>query len=45
MELTHENGFVIAEEIDIDDNYEKIIDECIATFIERRKEVLEDETE
>lgn len=45
LELVHENGFVIAEEINIDDNYENIIDACIATFIERRKEVLEDETE
>lgn len=45
LELVHENGFVIAEEINIDDNYENIIDTCIETFIERRKEVLEDETE
>lgn len=45
LELIHENGFVIAEEINIEGNYEKIIDECIATFFERRKEVLEDETE
>lgn len=43
--LIHENGYVIAEEINIEDNYEKIIDECIATFLKRRKEVLEDETE
>lgn len=45
LELIHENGFVIAEEIDTYGNYEKIIDACIATFIERRKEVVEDETE
>jgi len=45
LELVHENGFVIAEEICIDDNYDNIIDACIATFVERRKEVLEDETE
>lgn len=45
LELIHENGFVIAEEISIDDNCENIIDACIATFIERRKEVLADETE
>lgn len=45
LELVHENGFVIAEEICIDDNYDNIINACIATFIERRKEVLEDETE
>ena len=45
LELIHENGFVIAEEINIEDDYEKIIDECIATFLKRRKEVLEDETE
>ena len=37
LELVHENGFVIAEEICIDDNYDNIIDACIATFIERRK--------
>lgn len=46
LELVHENGFVIAEEISIDNNnYEKIIDACIETFIERRKELLADETE
>lgn len=45
LEFIHENGFVIAEEICITDNYEKVIDACIATFIERRKEVLADETE
>lgn len=45
LELAHENGFVIAEEISIDDNYENIIDSCIATFISRSKEVLADETE
>lgn len=32
LELIHENGFVIAEEINIDDNYENIIDACIKTF-------------
>lgn len=45
LELVHENGFVIAEEIFIDDNYENIIDACIAEFIERRKEVIDDGTE
>lgn len=45
LELIHENGFVIAEEINIDDNYENVIDACISNFIEQRKEVLEDETE
>lgn len=45
LELVHENGFVIAEEISIDENCEKIIDACMVTFIERRKEVLADETE
>ncbi len=45
LEFIHENGFVVAEEINIDDNYENIIDACISTYIERRKEVLEDETE
>ena len=45
LELIHEKGFVIAEEISIEDNYENIIDACIITFIERRKEVLADESE
>ena len=45
LELVHENGFVIAEEISIDENYENVIDLCIDTFINRRKEVLADETE
>lgn len=45
LELIHENGFVIAEEINIDDKYENIIDACIVAFVERRKEVLEDEAE
>lgn len=45
LELVHENGFVIAEEISIDDDYENIIDICITTFFERRKEVLENEAE
>ncbi len=45
LELIHENGFVIAEEINIDEDYENMIDVCISTFIERRKELLKDETE
>jgi hypothetical protein len=45
LELIHENGFLIAEEINIDEDYENKIDVCIATFIERRKELLGDETE
>ncbi|MBD5462199.1 MAG: hypothetical protein HDR24_03945 [Lachnospiraceae bacterium] len=44
LELIHENGFVIAEEINIDEEYENMLDVCISTFIERRKELLEDET-
>ena len=44
LELIHENGFVIAEEINIDEEYENLLDVCISTFIERRKELLEDET-
>lgn len=44
LELIHDNGYVIAEEINIDEDYENVLDVCIATFIERRKELLEDET-
>lgn len=44
LELIHEKGFVIAEEINIDEDYENMIDVCISNFIERRKELLEDET-
>lgn len=44
IELIHDNGYVIAEEINIDEDYENVLDVCIATFIERRKELLEDET-
>lgn len=45
LELVHENGFVLAEEICIDKNYENRIDACVAIFIERSKEVLADEAE
>jgi len=44
LELIHEDGFVIAEEINIDEEYEKVLDVCISSFIERRKELLKDET-
>lgn len=44
LELIHENGFVIAEEINIDEEYENMLDVYISKFIERRKELLEDET-
>lgn len=40
LELIHDNGYVIAEEINIDEDYENVLDVCIATFIERRKELL-----
>lgn len=40
LELIHEYGFVIAEEINIDEDYESVIDACISIFIERRKELL-----
>lgn len=45
LELIHDNGFVIAEEINIDEDYENMLDVCILTFIERRKELLEDEVQ
>jgi hypothetical protein len=44
LELIHEKGFVIAEEINLDGDYEQTIDICVSNFIERRKELLEDET-
>lgn len=40
LELIHEYGFVIAEEINIDEDYESVIDACISIFVERRKELL-----
>lgn len=43
MEFIHDNGFVIAEEINIKEDYDKILDECISTFLNRRKELLGDE--
>lgn len=44
FELMHDNGFVIAEEININEDYENILDDCILTFVERRKELFRDET-
>lgn len=44
IELVHEKGFVIAEEINIDDACDIAIDNCISSFIKRRKELLSDET-
>ena len=43
IELIHDNGFVIAEEIDIAGDYDKTLDACISTFLSRRKELLNDE--
>lgn len=40
IELMHENGFVIAEEIKLDGDYKKKLDKCISVFIDRRKELL-----
>lgn len=45
LEYVGENGFVIAEEISLDDNYNDIIDTCITTFIKLINEVQGDETE
>lgn len=45
LKFVHENEFVIAEEINLDDELENEIDKCIDSFIERRKEILEDEAE
>ena len=44
LKFIHEYGFVIAEEINIDDELENKIDKCIDSFIKQRKEILEDET-
>ena len=43
IELIHDNGFVIAEEINIAGDYDEILDACISTFMSRRKELLSDE--
>lgn len=43
LEFIHKNGFVIAEEICIDGNYDDSIDKCITKFIEQRKEILNNE--
>lgn len=45
LEWVHDNGFVIAEEINIDEPYDEVLDDCISTFIDRRREVLEDEVQ
>ena len=43
IEFTHDKGFVIAEEINITKDYDKTLDECISVFLNRRKELLNDE--
>jgi hypothetical protein len=43
MEFIHDNGFVIAEEIDIAEEYDEKLETCISEFVSRRKEVLGDE--
>lgn len=43
LELIRDNGFVIAEDININGDYDKVLDECISAFINRRKELLRDE--
>ncbi len=44
IEYIHDHGFVIAEEINIDEGYDERLETCISTFISRRKELLDDET-
>lgn len=39
IELIHDKGFVVAEEINIDRECDKAIDDCILTFLNRRKEL------
>ena len=43
LELIHDNGFVITDEINTDEDYDTVLDDCISTFIDRRKELLRDE--
>ena len=45
IKLLHENGFVVAEEINIDEEYDSLIYKCIERFIEKRKEILDEKTE
>lgn len=39
----HDKGFVIAEEIDITEEYDETLEKCISKFVSRRGEVLGDE--
>lgn len=43
MEFIHDKGFVIADEIDIAEEYDEKLEECISAFTSRREEVLGDE--
>ena len=45
IELLHDHGFVIADEIDIDDECDILLDNLISTFVEQRKELLDEKTE
>ena len=42
IEFVHENDFVIAEEINGKENYEKSIAGCVLKFVNRRKEILDE---
>lgn len=41
IELIHEKGFLVANEISLANDYEKILNEYILEFTKRRKEVIE----
>lgn len=43
IEFMHDKGFVIAEEIDITEEYDETLEKCISKFVSRRGEVLGDE--
>ena len=43
MEFMHDRGFVIAEEIDIAEEYDEKLEVCISAFVSRREEALGNE--
>ncbi len=44
IECIHENGFVVAEEINLEEDYDEKLEACISGFIDQRKELLTDES-
>lgn len=45
IELLHDHGFVLADKINIDNEYDMLLDDLISTFVEQRKELLDEKTE